>query len=279
MTGPAGPSLGARIGSAIIWAIWLSFTALWTPVVAVVYLMTAWWDRRRFWAGSTFRLGAKILIALNPWWHCRIEGEPPARDLHPFVAVSNHESLADILIIGTLPWEMKWMSKDSIFRVPFLGWMMRMAGDVSVKRNSVKSRGEAYAKTREWIERGSSVMIFPEGTRSKTREMLPFRNGAFRLAVETGRPVQPIAVSGTRDAIRKGTWVFGRADVVVRVLAPVPIDTAGAPAGPDDVHDEEATALRQQAVTRVRDIARTRIEAARSVGVEDLAQQVDRERV
>jgi 1-acyl-sn-glycerol-3-phosphate acyltransferase len=279
LTDPAGVSLGARIGSAIIWAIWLSFTALWTPVVAVVYLLTAWWDRRRFWAGSTFRLGAKILIALNPWWHCRVEGEPPARDLHPFVAVSNHESLADILIIGTRPWEMKWMSKESIFKVPFLGWMMRMAGDVSVKRNSVKSRGEAYAKTREWIERGSSVMIFPEGTRSKTREMLPFRNGAFRLAVETGRPVQPIAVSGTRDAIRKGTWVFGRADVVVRVLQPVPVEAAGAPAGPDEHHDEEATALRQQAVTRIRDVARTRIEAGRSVGVEHLAQQLDRDRL
>jgi 1-acyl-sn-glycerol-3-phosphate acyltransferase len=278
MTDPAGPSIGARIGSAFIWAIWLSFTALWTPVVAIVYLLTAWWDRRRFWAGSTFRLGAKILIALNPWWHCRIEGEPPARDLHPFVAVSNHESLADILIIGTLPWEMKWMSKESIFKIPFLGWMMRMAGDVSVKRNSVKSRGEAYAKTREWIERGSSVMIFPEGTRSKTRDMLPFRNGAFRLAVETGRPVQPIAVSGTRDAIRKGTWVFGRADVVVRVLQPVSVETAGAPAGPDEHHDEEATALRLQAVTRIRDLARARIEAGRSVGVEDLTQQVDRDR-
>jgi 1-acyl-sn-glycerol-3-phosphate acyltransferase len=277
MNDPAGPALGVRVGSAIIWAIWLLFTALWTPVVAVVYLLTAWWDRRRFWAGSTFRLGAKILIALNPWWHCRIIGDPPARDLHPFVAVSNHESMADILIIGTLPWEMKWMSKESIFRIPFLGWMMRMAGDVSVKRNSVKSRGEAYAKTREWIERGASVMIFPEGTRSKTREMLPFRNGAFRLAAETGRPVQPIAVSGTRDAIRKGTGVFGRADVVVRILEPLSVEPAGAPAGPDEQQTEEESADRQEFVNRIRDIARSRIEAGRSAGVEGLAQQPDRD--
>lgn len=279
MNDSAGPSLGARIGSAVIWAIWLLFTALWTPVVAVVYLLTAWWDRRRFWAGSTFRLGAKILIALNPWWHCRMEGEPPARDLHPFVAISNHESMADILIIGTLPWEMKWMSKESIFRIPFLGWMMRMAGDVSVKRNSVKSRGEAYAKTRQWIERGSSVMIFPEGTRSRTREMLPFRNGAFRLAVETGRPVQPIAVSGTRDAIRKGTWVFGRADVVVRILQPLSVETAGARPGADEQHTEAELALRQEVVNRIRDTARNRIEAGRSVRLEDLAQQGDRDRL
>jgi hypothetical protein len=66
------PGLGVRVGSGLIWAVWLSFTALWTPVVGLVYLLTAWWDKRRYWAGSTFRLGARILIATNPWWHCRI---------------------------------------------------------------------------------------------------------------------------------------------------------------------------------------------------------------
>jgi 1-acyl-sn-glycerol-3-phosphate acyltransferase len=260
------PGLGTRIGSILIWVIWLLFTALWTPIVLLVYLLTAWWDRRRYWAGSTFRLGASILIALNPWWKRRIEGEPPARAAHPFVAVSNHESLADILIIGTLPWEMKWMSKESIFRVPFLGWMMRMAGDVAVKRTSVKSRAEAYAKTREWIERGSSVMIFPEGTRSKTGEMLPFRSGAFRLAAETGRPIQPIAVSGTRDAIRKGSMFFGRADVIVRILEPVPVP---------DIADAEDP----EVVNQMRDRARKLIDAARSAVPEDLAQPVDRDRL
>ena len=70
-------------------------------------------------------------------------------------------------------------------------------------------------------------MIFPEGTRSPTSEMLPFRNGAFRLAIETGRPIQPLAVSGTRFAISKGSMRFGRADVRVRVLAPVSTEGLG----------------------------------------------------
>jgi 1-acyl-sn-glycerol-3-phosphate acyltransferase len=68
-------------------------------------------------------------------------------------------------------------------------------------------------------------MIFPEGTRSRTRELLPFRDGAFRLAVETGCPILPMAVAGTRGALRKGSLVFGRADAEVRVLEPIP--TAG----------------------------------------------------
>ncbi len=221
------PGIGAWLGSGLIWAVWLLFTALWTPVVFVVWALTAWWDEPRYFAGSTFRLGAKILIALNPWWRCHTEGAKPDRDLHPFVAVSNHESLADILIIGTLPFEMKWMSKVEICRVPFMGWMMRMAGDVCVDRSSKESRARAYEQTRGWIDRGASVMIFPEGTRSKSGDMLPFRNGAFRLAIDTGRPIQPIAVSGTREAIRKGSMVFGRADVTVRVLDPILVEGEG----------------------------------------------------
>ncbi|MFO7588118.1 MAG: 1-acyl-sn-glycerol-3-phosphate acyltransferase [Gemmatimonadota bacterium] len=241
---PAGP--GVRIASILIWVLWLAATALWTLVVGGVYLLTAWWDRRRWYAGRTFRLGARILLFLNPFWRVRIVGAPPSDDLYPFVAVSNHESLADILIIGTIPWDMKWLSKVEIFRIPFLGWMMRMAGDVPVHRSSASGRVEAYGRLRSWMDRGASVMIFPEGTRSRTSELLRFQNGAFRLALETGRPLLPIAVSGTREAIRKGNPWFGRADVVVRILDPVPVQDLG-----------------PEALEKLRDGLRARIDEAR----------------
>lgn len=237
---------GVRIASAVIWIVWLAATAVWTLVVAVVWALTAWWDRRRWYAGRTFRLGSRVLLFLNPFWRVRIEGEPPPSDLYPFVAVSNHESLADILIIGSIPWDMKWLSKIEIFRIPFLGWMMRMAGDVPVRRSSPAGRAEAYGRLKAWMARGASVMIFPEGTRSRTPELLRFQNGAFRLALETGRPLLPIAVSGTREAIRKGSPWFGRTDVVVRVLAPVPVDGVG----PGELEE-------------LRDGIRSRIDAAR----------------
>ena len=229
------------IASFVVWVAWQILLVVWTPVVGVALLLTGWWDRPRWIAGRVFRFGARILVALNPFWSVRTVGHVPERSSHPFVAVANHESLSDIILIGSLPWDMKWLSKASIFRVPFLGQMMRMAGDVGVERGSTRSRGASYAALLRWIERGASIMIFPEGTRSRTTEMLPFRNGAFRLAIETGAPVLPLAVHGTRTAIRKGSMKFGNARVVVRVLDPVP--TTGL--GLDDL-DELRTAVRMQ---------------------------------
>ena len=213
------------IASFLVWVAWQLLVIVWTPVVGIALLLTGWWDRPRWIAGLVFRFGARLLVALNPFWRVRTVGHLPERGSHPFVAVANHESLADIILIGSLPWDMKWLSKASIFRVPFLGQMMRMAGDVGVERGSARSRGASYGALLSWINRGASIMIFPEGTRSRTTEMLPFRNGAFRLAIETGAPILPLAVHGTRTAIRKGSMQFGNARVVVRILDPVP--TAG----------------------------------------------------
>ena len=215
------------LASLLVWIVWQVLLVVWTPVVALALVSTAWWDRRRWITGRVFRFGARILVGLNPYWKVRWEGPIPARGEHPFVAVANHESLADIVLIGTLPVDMKWLSKSSIFRAPFLGLMMRMSGDVPVRRNDPDSRSESYQALKQWIDRGASVMIFPEGTRSRTPEMLPFKNGAFRLAIETGRPIQPLAVAGTRNAIEKGSMKFGRADVVVRVLDQVSTEGMG----------------------------------------------------
>lgn len=219
--------------SGFVWVVWLLVAALWTPVVALTWSLTVWWDERRWWTSRVFRRGANLLVALNPFWRVRIEGELPNPDSAPFVAACNHESLADVLIVGTLPFEMKWLSKAEIARLPFVGWMMKMAGDVTVHRSDRRSRGASYDALVAWLERGSSVMMFPEGTRSRSGEMLPFRSGAFRLAIETGRPVQPLAVSGTRDAIRADSLVFGRARVTLRILPQVP--TAGL--GEEDLDD------------------------------------------
>lgn len=219
--------------SAAVWPLWAIIVLTWTPLVTLVWLLTAWWDRRRRWVGRVFRLAAAAALWVTPLWSARYLGRLPDDRDRPYVVVCNHVSLADVVVLGALPWEMKWVSKVANFRIPLLGQMMRMAGDVRVKRDNRRSRAEAYESLKAWIERGTPVIIFPEGTRSKSGEMLPFRNGAFRLAVETGTPVLPLAVHGTREAIQKGSLVFGRAEARVAIGDPVPVEGLGM----DDVEE------------------------------------------
>lgn len=210
-----------------IWA-WLVFVVcvvLWFPVLAVVRLLTAPFDRGRYITGRIFRKIGPAMATLNPLWRFRYSGTMPKDPRRPYVVVSNHESFADILLISHLPWEMKWLSKAELFRIPIMGWMMWLAGDVPVKRGFGPSALEAMARCRQALDNRVSVMIFPEGTRSKTAELLPFKDGAFRLAIEAGVPILPLAVSGTATALRKHDWRFGRSDAEVRVLEPV--ETAG----------------------------------------------------
>lgn len=218
----------------------------WSPVLVVVFVLTAWWDRRRRIAGRCFRLLSSGALRLNPLWSVRVHGSLPEDRDRAHVVVCNHESLADPVFVGSLPWDAKWVAKDAVFRLPVFGQMMRMAGDVRVHRGDRASRADAYRELKSWIGKGASVMVFPEGTRSPDGELLPFRNGAFRLALETGTPVLPLAVVGTRRALRKGSLVFGRATADVAVLEPEPVEGLGT----DDVEE-------------LRDAVRDRIARAR----------------
>ena len=120
---------------------------------------------------------------------------------------------------------MKWLSKDALFRIPVMGWLMRMAGDIPVKRGSRESAMQALAECRKRLQNRVSVMIFPEGTRSPADTLLPFKDGAFKLAIEAGVPIMPIAVAGTRGCMAKHSFMFRRARAKARVLPPIP--TAG----------------------------------------------------
>jgi 1-acyl-sn-glycerol-3-phosphate acyltransferase len=206
------------------WAVLIVCVLLWLPLLLAVRLATLA-DAGRYQVGYLFRQIGVITARLTAYWKFSYRGTMPADPRRPYVVVSNHESFTDILLISHLPWEMKWLSKAELFRIPFMGWLMYLAGDVPVKRGFGPSAVEAMAKCREILARKVSVMIFPEGTRSSTMDLLPFKDGAFRLAIDAGVPILPLALHGTSTALRKHDWRIGRSTAVVEVLSPV--ETAG----------------------------------------------------
>ena len=220
-----------RLVNAWVWPATVLRVIVGFVYVSLVWLVTAPFDPGRYAAGRAFRHLAVFGTWLNPYWSFETGGLRIRDPRRPYVAVSNHESYADIFLISHLPWEMKWLSKDTIFKIPVMGWMMTMAGDIRLTRGSRDSVVQALAACRDRLAKRVSIMIFPEGTRSRTAELLPFKDGAFRLAIESGVPILPIAVAGTRYAMAKGSFQFRRAHARCRVLAP--IETAGLT--PDDV--------------------------------------------
>jgi 1-acyl-sn-glycerol-3-phosphate acyltransferase len=215
------------LGTILNWWAWVEtvlVVILGTPVVALVFALTAPFDKGRYAAGRAFRLVGVTAMRLNGLWNFHVRGSL-ADPRRPYVVVANHESYADVFLISCFPWEMKWLSKDTMFKIPCMGWMMHMAGDIHLVRGDRDSTINAIAQCRDRLAKKVSVMIFPEGTRSKTQEMLPFKDGAFRLAIESGAPILPIAVAGTRHAMAKGTFRFLKAKALAQVLDP--IETTG----------------------------------------------------
>ena len=243
-----------RFLSAWAWVVAVGVTIFGFFYVTGVWLVTAPFDRGRYHAGRAFRQLAMVAARLNPLWQFETDGTPPANPRLPYVAVSNHESYADIFLISHFPWEMKWLSKDTIFRIPVMGWMMRMAKDIPIKRGRRESVVSAMQGCRDRLGKNVSVMIFPEGTRSMTEELLPFKDGAFKLAIEAGVPILPIVVAGTRHCMAKHSFAFRRARAKARVLAPIP-----------------TTGMTAQDVATLRDRTRAIIDAERHALQRELA--------
>ncbi len=217
-------NISSTILSVWSWFVFGLCALIWLPLMSITWLVTAPFDRPRYWTGYLFRKLPVVHQHLNPLWRFRVSGTMPEDPRHPYVVVSNHESFVDILLISHLPWEMKWLSKKEMFKIPVAGWLMYLAKDIQLDRKDPRSAAAAMATCAVRLGQRVSVMIFPEGTRSTTGDLLPFKDGAFRLAIESGVPILPLAVHGTSTALRPHDWRQGRSNAEVRVLEPISTD-------------------------------------------------------
>jgi 1-acyl-sn-glycerol-3-phosphate acyltransferase len=232
--------------SMLFWAACVVLVILWTPLIALYRLATFRSDPDRYRVGYLFHRIAVVAARLNPFWDFRVIDDVHPDPRRPYVFVANHQSNADPFLVAMVPWEMKWLSKKSIFDIPLLGWMMRVAGDVEIDRGNKESARRAMAQMRERLDRKLSVIIFPQGTRSPDGTVGEFREGAFRLAIEAGVDVVPLAIAGTVESLPKGSIAFNETSATVTVLPP--LSTKGlaledAPALAEKVRAQIASAI------------------------------------
>ena len=212
-----------KLFSVLIWTGIVLLVILWLPAMAVIRLFDK--DPVRYSTGRFFRRLGSAISRLNPNWKITIEGEKDIDARNPYIVVCNHLSNADIPLISNLPWEMKWVAKKELFELPFLGWMMKMAQDISVDRSSSNKRIGVFKSCSFYLNNNCSVMFFPEGTRSRDGRMKRFSIGAFDLAIQKNIPILPLVIDGTQDCLPKKDWVFTTdAYVTLKVLEPINTD-------------------------------------------------------
>jgi 1-acyl-sn-glycerol-3-phosphate acyltransferase len=238
--------VGILVPAVAILAYTITAAALvvWPPLQAVTLLLTWPFDRNRVVAGRLLRLCGALVSRSFPFWRIRIDGAWP-KERGAYMVVANHQSFLDIFVLSNIPHEMKWVAKRSLFKIPWVGWCFYMSGDIPVDRGEAASAVAVLARARRYLENGMSVMMFPEGTRGRDGRMLPFKAGAFKLAIDAGVPVLPIAITGTAQGMPKGSPWVRPSRIHVQLLEPVPV-----------------TGLGEGDVTRLRDEVRSRIEGA-----------------
>jgi len=208
--------------SAWIWAATGALILLWVPLLGAIRLFDV--EPRRLRTGRWFRRLGRVLARVNPW-RIHISGGENLNTNQVYVIVSNHQSMADIPVISHLKLDTKWLAKAELFRLPLLGWMLRMTGDVPIERSDRRKGATAMLQCARYLRQRCSVVFFPEGTRSPDGRVLPFNEGPFKLAIREQIPILPLVVEGSGTALPRNSWIFGRTqDIHLRILDAIPVD-------------------------------------------------------
>jgi 1-acyl-sn-glycerol-3-phosphate acyltransferase len=208
--------------SLFVWIAGILSMFVMFPFTFITWLLVLPFDHDRRVMHRILIWQSRVYFSLIPVKSFSKSGKEKAVKGKTYVVISNHQSILDILVMNTLGYRYKWISKIENNKVPFLGWYLMMAGYISVDRGNEESKVAMMEKSLDCLRRGTSIMIFPEGTRSLNGEIGFFKRGAFQLAIQENVPILPVVLDGTGGILPKHGLIFGMGhDVIVKVLDPV----------------------------------------------------------
>ncbi|MDM8002603.1 MAG: lysophospholipid acyltransferase family protein [Bacteroidota bacterium] len=211
------------IKSLWVWFSSITFVLLAFPVALLLWLLALAFDRRRLMNNRWMVIQGIVLTKMSPFWKVIVDGREKIDQKQAYIIIPNHQSLLDIVFFNMLRHRLRWVSKIEIFRVPLVGWEMKMVKYIELIRGNKASVIKMMEKCVESLQDGISVVIFPEGTRSLTGAIGKFKTGAFQLAVKTDKPLLPVLIDGTGEIMpKKGGIIFRNRRIVrLRVLDPI----------------------------------------------------------
>ncbi len=177
----------------VVWAI-ISLV-----IMGVATLLSLPFDKERKMVLAISRLVARMVYIFSPLWKVEVEGSEYVDPSQHYVITSNHQSFFDIPLMFFLPlWKFKFVSKVEVRNIPAIGWMLGMRGDIVIRRGTTSAATTLRDEGKEHLQAGTSVAIFPEGTRTKDGEVHRFKEGAFRLAQDNGVGILPCVMDGSK---------------------------------------------------------------------------------
>ncbi|HKK39273.1 MAG TPA: lysophospholipid acyltransferase family protein [Cryomorphaceae bacterium] len=213
-----------------------------TAISGTASILFGWW-RPAYYAISRFFWSPGLLSVSNIW--VKKDFKIKLKEVPPCIFYANHRSHFDIpVMMYSIPRPLYFLAKKELKSIPFLGWGMAAIGMIFIDRTDRTSARKSMERAGQQIKKGKSIVTFPEGTRSSSRELMPFKKGAFHLAKSQGIPLVPVAISGTEKILPKhGKLKSGKV-----------IFTIGEPIHPEELKDMTIEEIKEEAKKRLFDL-------------------------
>jgi 1-acyl-sn-glycerol-3-phosphate acyltransferase len=198
-----------------------AFLILGSAILAVLTIAVSWIPPRGSWSFGVIRIWSNALLAAS---FVRVENhyDPALEPGRSYVFLCNHQSLFDIpVLLISSPGQVRMIAKRSLFLIPLFGWGLKASGFIPVDRADRSTARQTFASASARLREGTSILMFPEGTRATADTLLPFQRGGFLLALKFGLPIVPVGIRGTRAIQHKGNWAIRPGKAVVSYGAPI----------------------------------------------------------
>ncbi|HEV7503862.1 MAG TPA: lysophospholipid acyltransferase family protein [Thermoanaerobaculia bacterium] len=190
-------------------------------ILALVGIAVSWIPPRGSWMFGIMRIWSNGLLSASM---VRVQAtyDPGLEPGRSYIFLSNHQSLYDIpVVLATCPGQVRMMAKRGLFQIPIFGWGLWAGGFIPVDRADRSTARQTFASAAERLRAGTSIALFPEGTRAPADTLLPFERGGFLLALKSGLPIVPVGIRGTRAVRLRGGLRINPGTAVVSYGAPI----------------------------------------------------------
>jgi 1-acyl-sn-glycerol-3-phosphate acyltransferase len=205
------------------WLFYIPFFFINTIIFGVIAVIVASLVNQKigsYWGGVVWSRFNSLLVPML----VKVEGKENIQPNTSYIVLSNHQSAFDIFVVyGWLGVDLKWVMKKELRKVPGIGFGSEKVGHIFLDRSNKRAAVESLAIARKKLVNGTCVVIFPEGTRSNDGVLLPFKRGAFKLAIDLGLPILPVTVINTRKILPNKTLNIFPGKVQLKIHAPIEI--------------------------------------------------------